>query len=444
MPQLVEPHPLISAWLDAPPSTLSVGDTDKLEALRSQARDALADGLPTSKNELWKHSAGPLRQLLRQPFVIGGNSPPGASINDLLAAVPGHGEDDADTIVLLNGRMLGTRLFAQGKAGRKLQALSTMDSQWAAGLGTCSGTAARLAAHPFAALNTARFEDAAVVHIDANHSLDRPIHVLHVLTADEPTITFPRTLIVIGQGAKAQVIESFVTLGDSPAPQLAAAVTEIAAAGNATLDYIRLQHAMAAGSLIHHVAARVHGGATVNTFNISLGAPFVRTDLEIDLREPGAHGGLLGLVLASGKQHIDNHTRIDHAAPHCTSDELYKHVLDDESHAIFYGRIKVHEDAQKTDAMQGNHTMLLSRSAQIDAMPQLEIYADDVKCTHGATCGQPDDDAIFYLRSRGFTRPDALLMLTRAFAGQVIERIPVDRVADLLEDVLGQRLGGSD
>src|SRR5262249_887706 len=259
---------------------------------------------------------------------------------------------------------------------------------------------ARFQTNAFTALNTAFIRDGACVLVPKGKTLTEPIHLLFVSsTFGEGAVAHPRNLIVVGPSSQITLVEEYVALDESV--YFSNAVTEVVAGENAVIDHYKVQRESREAFHIATVQVHQERSSNFSCHSIGLGGGLARTDINVMLDGEGCECVLNGLYLATGHQLIDNHTRIDHAKPHCTSHELYKGILDGKGRGVFNGKIYVHQDAQKTDAKQTNQTLLLSDDAVINTKPQLEIFADDVKCTHGATVGQLDDNAIFYLRSRG-------------------------------------------
>ena len=293
------------------------------------------------------------------------------------------------------------------------------------------------------ALNTAFIEDGAFIQIPARDVLPAPIHLLFVSTAQgKPTLSQPRNLIVLGAGSQATVIETYAGLSGEDGVYFTNAVTEIVLAENAQLDHYKLQEE---GARAFHIAlTQVQHGrdSRFNSHSVALGAALARNDLRALFAREGSECTLNGLYMATGKQHLDNRTLIDHQSPRCTSRELYKGVLDGQSRGVFSGRVLVRHDAQKTDASQTNKNLLLSDDAVVDTKPQLEIFADDVKCTHGATVGRLDDLARFYARSRGLPAAAADRLLTYAFAAEVVDEVTLVPVREELDRLVLERLGG--
>ncbi|NUQ50046.1 MAG: Fe-S cluster assembly protein SufD, partial [Phycisphaerae bacterium] len=287
-----------------------------------------------------------------------------------------------------------------------------------------------------AALNTALFRDGAFVHVGRGRVLERPIELVFVSTGDGgPSACFPRNLVIAEEGAQATIVERYVGLGE--VATFTSTVTELIAGDGAVVDHYRIQ--AEPGHAFHYSLNRVQTGrsANVRSGTFTFGGRLVRNDAHATLEGEGGDCTLNGLFVTRGQQHVDSHLRVEHAAPRCHSWEYYKGILDERSSGVFTGRIYVHPGAQKTDAKQTNKNLLLSREARIDTKPQLEIFADDVKCTHGATIGQLDADAVFYLRSRGIAEAAARSLLVYAFAAESLDAI---RVAPLRRQMLAMLL----
>jgi Fe-S cluster assembly protein SufD len=288
--------------------------------------------------------------------------------------------------------------------------------------------------HAFTALNTAFLRDGAFVYIPPGRVIEEPIDITFATpAAHQPLVWHRRCLVVAGPGCQAQVVESHE---GSEGASFTNAVTEVVIGENAVLDYSLPQRESKQAFYVATVQVRQDRGSNFTSNSFALGGALARTDLNVVLDAEGCECTLNGLYLALGDQLIDNHTRIDHARPRCASHELYKGILDGRGRGVFNGKIYVHRDAQKTDARQTNKTLLLSNEAVINAKPELEIYADDVKCTHGASIGQLDEEQIFYLRTRGIDLPAARRLLTYAFANDIISRIKIDSLRTRLEKAL--------
>ncbi len=290
----------------------------------------------------------------------------------------------------------------------------------------------------FVALNTALVNTGAFVRVARGTLVELPIRLVYIMTggqADSLAHAQPRSLIAIGASAQCTIVESYV--GTSGA-YFTNAVTEIVVGEGAVVDHYKVQQESSDAFHVATMHASLGRSANFSSHSIALGGRLVRNDANVTLSE-GTEATLNGLYIVNGTQHIDNHTEIDHAKPHGTSHELYKGILDGKATAVFNGRIIVRKDAQKTDSKQTNKNLVLSDEAVIDTKPELQIFADDVRCTHGATIGQLDEEALFYLQSRGIERAQARSLLTYAFAQDILDRVKVQSIKDELEKVLFEK-----
>jgi Fe-S cluster assembly protein SufD len=291
----------------------------------------------------------------------------------------------------------------------------------------------------FTALNTAFIQDGAFVHVPRNALVDEPIHLLFVSTArGAPTAAHPRVLVVLEEASAATVVEEYVA--PRQGPTFANAVTEIVLRGGAALKHYRTVREAPAGFHIGTVEVHQEQDSAYTSLSTSFGAQIGRNDLRVRLMGTGATCTLNGLALTDGLEHVDNHTLIEHAVPHGTSRQLYKGIVDDKSRNVFNGKVIVRPGAQRTDAQQANRNLLLSGDALVDTKPQLEIFADDVRCTHGATVGQLDADVLFYVNSRGLDSDAARALLTYGFASEVLTDIPEKPIRVRLEEALVRKL----
>lgn len=294
----------------------------------------------------------------------------------------------------------------------------------------------------FVALNTALFVDGAFVHVPANVVVERPIHLLFVTDADAASgAAHPRNLIVADRHARVTIVESYAAIGDPM--YFMNPVTEVVLADGAQVTHLRVQRESERAYHVGTTQAHQARDSRYSSFSFATGAALSRMNIYTVLAGTGGEVTLNGLYMADGTQHLDHQTRIEHVAPNCTSHEVYKGVLDGAAHGVFNGKVYVHPEAQKTDGKQTNNNLLLSPDAHIDTKPQLEIFADDVKCTHGATVGQLDEVALFYLRSRGIAADDAKTLLTYAFAADVVQRIDEPAVRSGLETLARERFVGA-
>jgi Fe-S cluster assembly protein SufD len=293
-------------------------------------------------------------------------------------------------------------------------------------------------ATPFVTLNTAFLQDGAFVYLPDGVDLDDSIEILFIATETKPALISPRNLIVVGRKSRVSIVETYV--GTTDVAYLTNAVTEIVAGDESVIEHDKLQNEQLNSYHVAMIFACMGSRAQFTSNSIAFGGSIVRNNVSVILDGERSECTLNGLSLGTGKQVIDNHTTIDHAKPNCASHELYKAILDGAARGVFNGKIFVRPDAQKTDAKQTNKSLLLSDDATIDTKPQLEIFADDVKCTHGATVGQLDAEQIFYLRSRGIGEVEAKDILTFAFAGDVVARVHVEPLKRKLEMLVHGRL----
>lgn len=406
--------------------------------LRDLRRAALAVheelGIPTIKHEEWKYTS--LRELASKSFAQAPELVLNSSdIDEFL-----FGGAEQLKLVFVNGRFSESLSSSFGDiSGAEIHTLPVLAEERPEWLESHLGVLSKFDEFTFAALNTAAFDDGICIRVLRNAKVDTPIHILFVTSRAGESATFPRVLLVAEEGSEAFVIEQYASAG---APVgFSDAVTEVFVASNAKLEHVKVQRESRSSFHVALTQVKLERDSTYLTFNVNYGGHLVRNDLNVFLNGENLHCRMDGVVVLDGDQHCDNHTRLDHAFPNCDSFEVYKHVLNDKATAVFNGKIFVHQDAQKTDAKQTNQTLLLSPTATIDSKPQLEIFADDVKCTHGATIGQLRQDAMFYLRSRGLPETEARALLVYAFAAEVLEKISNEAVRKDLERQLFEKLG---
>jgi len=402
-----------------------------LRTSRARAAATFRDeGLPTTRQEEWRFT--PVTGVAAVP-----PQPVASALADA-AAVSGFlfSDFEGPQLVFVNGHYSAalSRLHDL-PAGIRVSSIAAMLDADPDALQAHLGTAIHFRQQGFTALNDAWFTDGAAIVVDANAVIAAPIHLLFYSTG--AGASYPRTLIVAGANSQLSVVESFA---GTDATYVTNAITEVISAEGANVDHYKVNRESLQA---HHVSSthlQLARASVFATHNISLGGQLTRNDINATLDGEGIECTVNGLYLADGDRLVDNHTAIDHAKPHCHSYEIYKGVLDGRSRGVFNGKIFVREDAQKTDAKQTNQVLLLSDDATIDTKPQLEIFADDVKCTHGATVGQLSAEALFYLRARGIGIEDARALLIHAFAESVVENIRIDAVRHALEQVLLARL----
>jgi Fe-S cluster assembly protein SufD len=417
MSQVADTHDTYVADFERAAS-LRQDDPGWLARARKTALDSfLGAGFPTTRDEEWRFTnVAPIAEtaFARAPDVQ-------LSADQLR---PFLFEDRALLLVLVNGRFNpGLSDLAAAPRGLRIGSLAQWLREDPAAAERVLTRHAAFDRSAFVALNTAFFTDGALVHVPDRLVVEHPVHVLYISTGDRaPVASHPRTLVMVGESAQLTIVEDYVCVGGG---YFTNAVTESVVGRNGRLDHYKVQRE---SHDAYHVATNVvHGSrdATFSSISVSFGGKLVRNDAIAVLAGEGIDGTLNGLYLANGSRLVDNHTTIDHAMPHCASHEVYKGILGESARAVFNGKIVVRQDAQKTDAKQTNRALLLSDEAQINTKPQLEIFADDVRCTHGAAIGQLDDEAVFYLRARGLGLDEARNLLIHAFAGEVLQDIKV-------------------
>jgi Fe-S cluster assembly protein SufD len=409
-----------------------------LDGLRRRAADRFAAvGFPTSRDEEWRFT--PVGPIAKTPWLDPHASAP-ISLEELQPYLFGHPE--WTRLVFVNGFYRqelssvppvprGVRVTSLARALREEVPLPERHL----------GRHASLESSPFTALNTAVFQDGGFIQVPANTDIEHPFHLVFVSTAEAAGYaTHPRNLLLVERGARASFIESYVGIG-SAGHYWSNPVTEVVVDENSWVEHTRIQRE---SERAYHVGAThvdQQRDSHYRSFSLSMGGALARHTLQTRLNDENVETLLYGLYVTHNDQLVDNHTAIYHDQPNCRSWEVYKGILDDRSRAVFNGKVFVKPEAQKTDAKQTNRNLLLSDGARVDTKPQLEIFADDVKCTHGATVGRLDDIALFYARSRGVPAEAAQRLLTYAFAAEVIAEVALEPVRRELERLVKERLG---
>ena len=394
-------------------------------------------GFPTLHDEDWRFTnVAPIAKLhfrCATPAAVNG-AEPAALEAAAFTKLGGH------RLVFVNG-YFSAKLSsgAPVSGGARIESLSAALAQDAALIEKHLGKYARTLGNPFAALNQALFSDGAFIYAPRGVEVAEPVQLIYVSSANKSGETIlPRNLIIAEANSKLTVVESYVSAGD--VPYFTNAVTELLAGDNAAVEHIKLQDEAASAFHIATIAGEFGRTSRTHVHSFALGAKLSRNNIRAKLAGEGLECILNGLYLTKGEQLADHHMIVEHAQPHCASHEYFNGILDDKSKGVFHGRIYVHPVAQKTDAKQTNKNLLLSDDASADTKPQLEIYADDVKCTHGATVGQLNPESIFYLRTRGLDTAMARQMLIHAFAGEIIERIQCEPARSVMDRLVWERL----
>jgi Fe-S cluster assembly protein SufD len=414
------------------------GDPRWLAEIRRAGMDRFVDmGFPTVHDEAWRDTnVAPIRKV---PFELAVAKESPGQRPHLTPFAGGEGV----RLVFVNGRY--SRALSSSRPGPAGLEVASLKDVLARDPESAEPHLAKIArdGNAFAVVNAAFLEDGAFIRIPARAVIADPIHLVFLSEpALSPTVSHPRNLVIAEAASQAQIVETYVgTVGKL---YFTNAVTEVLLGEGAVLDFSKLECESDAAFHVATTEVSQRRDSSFTSHSISLGGALARHDLNVRLDAEGAGCTLNGLFIGSGTQHLDNHTLIDHAKPHGTSRELYKGIMDGQSRGIFNGKIIVRPDAQKTDAMQTNKNLLLSKEAIVNSKPALEIFANDVKCRHGSTIGQLDDAAMFYLRSRGIEEKEARDLLVYAFASDVASRIRVAPLRAFVEAQLGLRLPRAD
>lgn len=395
-------------------------------------------GLPTTRDEEWRYTS--VEPITSIGFESANGEATLLRADDLYA--PSFTDPAYNRLVFINGvfcrQFSSIRELPAGVRVENLSAALTADV--AVVRPHLSRNSVR--EQPFVALNTAFAAEGAFVSVPERVVVAEPIYLVFCsFGSGNPVMSHPRNLIIFEAGSQARIVESYIGLGDQP--YLANAVTDVVGGEGSVIDYYRLQNEATCGYHVGALEARLSRNCSFTAHAVTLGGSLIRNDIHALLDGEGSECALNGLYLLDGKQHVDNHTEIEHAKPRATSQELYKGILSGAAHAVFNGKILVHKDAQKTDARQTNKNLLLSENAVVNTKPQLEIHADDVKCSHGSTIGQLDKDALFYLRSRGLDTAEAQSLLSYAFASELVGRMRIAPLRARLDDYLLKTFGRS-
>lgn len=416
---------LISAF-ESIKSSLYGNAATRLLALNSFDRQ----GIPNRKNEEYKYVNVEL--ILKDNFSLQTSQTISAE-----QLKPKKFLKDAIVVVLENG------VFSKKLSGIESlpKGLSILDIQEAAANPVFSKTYATLAdiqADPFIALNTALAQGGVFIHVADNAVIELPVHIIHVSSSSSNTIINPRLFIHIGKNAQVNIIQSFDSVA-TIAKTFNNTVTEMVIEEHAIVNHYQIEDEGEQGHLLNTTQTYQKANSVFSTYVFTLSGNFVRNNLNMVLNDERIESHLYGLYLTNGHQVVDNHTLVDHRKPNCNSNELYKGIIEEKSSATFNGKIFVRKDAQQTNAFQSNKNILLSDDGTINTKPQLEIYANDVKCSHGTSTGKLDEDKIFYLRARGLSETSAKKMLMHAFASDVVEKVTLESLRNYIEEKISKR-----
>ncbi len=426
---------VVNGYTKRSASDVAEGESADLRKVRQSAFEKFRLlGFPTIKHEDWKYTN--LNRFLKEEYAVGAAAAGGAGVPAVTlpagATIPGL---DAHRVVLVNGvwdgKVSGGPLPPGLEVKRVAEALTdaALVSYFEKG---------KWGNYAFPNLNTALFTDGLMVRV--NGVIEKPVNIVHFYTAERNVLVQPRHLFVVGANAEVTVVET-VHSASVEARVLVNSLTEVIALRDARVYHLVIQTAESGVRLVNHTTVRQNKNSLYNNYTFTFpGAELVRNDLQIRLEEDHTETHLYGLYLTAGQQLVDNHTLVDHQKPNCFSNELYKGVLLERSTGVFNGKVYVHRDAQKTNAFQQNNNLVISKQATIDSKPELEIFADDVKCSHGSTVGQFSPDALFYLRARGIGEEMAKALLIAAFAFDVTEKIKIVPVEAYINQLIDQHI----
>jgi Fe-S cluster assembly protein SufD len=412
------------------------GASTALHRIRKEAiRQFDRLGFPTIRHEEWKYSnVGPIIKHtydFQAPASLSGSELNALLIPDL----------DANLVVFVNGiyQPSLTKLISPETELRIFNLLEAQERE-PARFAAHFAQSANLESDAFTALNTAFAHHGAFIAVPAGKVVEKPVVLLYLTDARAANVVAqPRNLIVAEKSSQVKVLELFRSLGDNP--QFTNALTEVSVDSGAYVEYYKVQDQGDQASHIGTTQVTQQGNSHFYSTTVTVNGGFTRNNLNIVLDGEYCEANLFGLYLPDGKQHVDNHTAVDHSKPRSYSNELYKGIMNDRSTGVFNGKIFVRPDAQKTNAFQSNRNIILSNDASMNTKPQLEIFADDVKCSHGTTTGQMDEDALFYLRARGIGEEHAKALLMVAFAGDVLNQIKIPALREYLENLIAEKLG---
>jgi len=387
--------------------------------------------LPTRKTEAWKYTGV---HNLRQPYSVGEST--AVALKDLSLSLP---DLDACRLVFINGHYRSELSSEELPAGIELVRFAQANAAQAAEIAKYLGTIVSKDDHLFSSLNDASLTDGVFLSIAPGVVVDKPIQLVWITASQTVAFTTTQRLLVLaGANSSATVIEHFAGVRGEQAT-FTNGMTELLVQAGATLEHYRLHLEEGAAMHVGGVHARLLENATLNTFHLALGSVLKRIDVVVDFQGPGAHCEMNGVYLPRGEEHIDYHTCVEHAVPHCTTSETFRGIVGDSASAVFNGRIHIHKDAQKTRAELSNRNLLTSTRAEVNTKPELEIYADDVQCAHGATVAQLDEGSLHYLRTRGVPKAEAEVMLSFGFINEVVDNVRLDELRAYLRPLLAHR-----
>lgn len=420
-------------------SRIGKNDSSRIAALRKESIEVFSQkGFPHTKLEKWRNTdlSGVLNHNFSFPLQADTR---GADFEKIFKCdVPGF---DTFMVAQLNGWFIDRgRILSQAGEGVVVCSLAEAFTKQAGLVESHFGKYAPVAGNSLTALNTAFARDGVFIYVPDNVIVSETIQMVNLIHSDDSVFLQTRNLVILGKNSSLRLVQCDDSVDDQVG--FINSVTEVIIGENASLDHYKLQNKNDHSALINNIYFELEANANLSTNAISLNGGLIRNESNVKLNGRGAHADVLGVYLVDRNQHIDNQVFIDHAQPDCTSNEMFKGILDDHASGVFNGHILVRRDAQRTNAYQNNKNILISDKAVIDTKPFLEIYADDVKCSHGATVGQLDSEAMFYLRSRGISMENARMLLMYAFAAEIVNKISIPQLRLRIDDLVKKRLRG--
>lgn len=392
-------------------------------------------GFPTKRNEEWKYTN--LKPILKGDYKLFPKTEEDIEFKDVKKYF--LNEIDSYKVVFING-VYSSWLSETTHRGYDVCTFANALTKYPDAIDGYFNQIAKGENQAMVSLNTAFAKEGAFIRVPKNTAVDKPIQIIFFNTTnDREMMVQPRNLVILEDGAKAEIIERHQSLVDLPV--LTNVVTEVSVGANAHLQYYKLQNDHHSASLIDNTWVNQHRDSTARFSTFSFGGRLTRNNLHFALKESGSIAYMNGVTIIEEGQHVDHHTLADHLVPHCESHELYKGIYGGNAHGVFNGKIVVHKDAQKTNAFQQNDNILVSDRANVDTKPQLEIYADDVKCSHGCTIGQLDEEALFYLKSRGIGEKEAKALLMYAFASDALSEVGIRQLKEKVNMLIAKKLG---
>jgi Fe-S cluster assembly protein SufD len=396
-------------------------------------------GLPTFKNEEWKYTK--ISTLFNKEYQLSEDELKSEITVSDVDAIRLPGFENANELVFANGKF-APELSTIRSSQKELVILPLEEAAKSAYKELVAehlDKSSRFINDGIHALNTSFIYGGIFIYVNKNQVAQHPVYLYHIADARENhTLAQPRSLVFVDKSAKLQVVETYATLGSMDS--FTNEVVEIVVDTNAIVEYYKIQNDKVTASQVGTTHIRQIGKSYVHAFAVSLNGGMIRNNTDIIMEAAGNEAHMYGLYLLNGRTHVDNHTLVDNTKPNCFSNEFYKGIIDDYATGVFSGKIFVRPDAQKTNAYQSNKNILLSDHATVNTKPQLEIFADDVKCSHGCTVGQLDEEALFYLRTRGIGREHAQSMLLQAFAADIVEQVKIEALRNHVENLITQRL----